>query len=172
MSNTYDHLFVTNMPNIAADFKNEGDAAGLETPTNVGEALGLMRSNEVPESKIHMSHCWIFETDSPQHWVNVHEHDYDEILIWTGTDPENPGELGAELYFDIEGVRHTVTTSGSVYIPAGTLHCPLGFTKVTRPFNFSALSLSPLYDSDENSDLAVSEAAKAQGAASAAGHEG
>ncbi|UOE44395.1 hypothetical protein [Agromyces larvae] len=153
MSNTHAGLFVTHMPNIGEDFTNEGDAAGLPTPTNTGEPLGLMRANEVPQSRIHMSHTWIFETDSPQHWVNEHEHDYDEILIWTGTDPENPRDLGAELYFDIEGVRHSVTASGSVYIPAGTRHCPLGFVQVTRPFNFSALSLSPVYDSDENADL-------------------
>jgi len=153
MSHTYDHLFVTHMPNISEDFTNEGEAAGLPQPTNVGEGLGLMRANEVPQSRIHMSHCWVFETDEPQHWVNEHEHDYDEILIWTGSDPDNPHDLGAELYFDIEGERHTVTTSGSVYIPAGTRHCPLGFVKVTRPFNFSALSLSASYGSDENEGL-------------------
>ncbi len=153
MTPKYDHLFVTDLPNIGADFTNEGDAAGLPTPTNTGEPLGLVRKEEVPESQIHMSHTWIFETDEPQHWVNEHEHDYDEILIWTGTDPDNPTDLGAELYMDIEGVRHTVTTSGSVYIPAGTRHCPLGFVKVTRPFNFSALSLSPNYTSDENEGL-------------------
>ncbi|MGO3678182.1 hypothetical protein [Leucobacter sp. UCMA 4100] len=152
MSN-YDALFVKDMPNIGGDFKNEGDAAGLPTPTNTGEPLGLMHKGIVPQSKIHMSHTWIFETDEPQHWVNEHEHDYDEILIWTGTDPDNPEDLGAELYMDIEGVRHTVTTSGSVYIPAGTRHCPLGFTKVTRPFNFSALSLNADYTSDENEGL-------------------
>ena len=153
MTSTYEPLFVRHMVSCAEDFKNEGDAAGLPSPTNTGEPLGLMRVNEVPQSQIHMSHTWIFETDEPQHWVNVHEHDYDEILIWTGSDPENPEDLGAEIYLDIEGIRHTVTTSGSVYIPAGTRHCPLGFTKVTRPFNFSALSLSPDYTSDENADL-------------------
>ncbi|MHA3724997.1 hypothetical protein ACXR2T_14095 [Leucobacter sp. HY1910] len=150
MTGKYDHLFVKEMPNIGEDFTNEGDAAGLPSPPNTGTPLGLMRADEVPQSKIHMSHTWIFETDEPHHWVNVHEHDYDEILIWTGTDPDNPEDLGAEIYIDIEGVRHIVTTSGSIYIPAGTRHCPLGFTKVTRPFNFSALSLSSNYGSDED----------------------
>lgn len=153
MTGKFASLFVTDMPDIGDDFTNEGDAAGLPSPTNTGRPLGLMRREEVPQSKIHMSHTWIFETEVPQHWVNEHEHDYDEILIWTGTDPENPSDLGAELYFDIEGVRHAVTTSGSVYIPAGTRHCPLGFTNVRRPFNFSALSLSPSYGSDENAGL-------------------
>ncbi|QIM16270.1 hypothetical protein G7067_07280 [Leucobacter insecticola] len=153
MPDTYEHLFVRNMVPCGSDFSNEGDAAGLPTPPNVSPPLGLMRVNEVPQSQIHMSHTWIHEVDEAHHWVNDHVHEYDEVLIWTGSDPENPEDLGAEIYLDIEGVRHNITTSGSVYIPAGVRHCPLGFIKVTRPFNFSALSLSPEYDSDENEGL-------------------
>ncbi|MHA3724694.1 hypothetical protein ACXR2T_12545 [Leucobacter sp. HY1910] len=149
MTTIHDHLFVKHMNSCASDFIYEGEPAGLPNPTNVGEPLGLMRSIDVPQSKIHMSHTWIFPIDSEVHWVDEHEHDYDEMLIWTGTDPDNPEDLGAELYFEIEGVRHAVTTSGSVYIPAGVKHCPLGFTNVTRPFNFSALSLNANYSSGE-----------------------
>lgn len=153
MTTPYEHLFVRDMPNCGDDFSNEGDAAGLPTPPNAGTPLGLMRADEVPESTIHMSHTWISEGDESHQWVSEHQHDFDEILIWTGSDPERPGDLGAEIYLDIEGVRHVITTSGSVYIPAGVRHCPLGFTRVDRPFNFSALSLNPSYDSDENADL-------------------
>lgn len=38
--------------------------------------------------------------------------------------------------------RHIITTSGSVYIPAGLKHCPLGFNRVDRPFRFLAIALS------------------------------
>lgn len=144
-----EHLFVRNMRSCAADFIYEGEQAGLPNPSNVDEPLGLMRAADVPESKIHMSHTWIRPITEAQHWVDEHEHDYDEILIWTGSDPKNPEDLGAELFFEIEGVRHSVSTSGSVYIPAGTKHCPLGFTSIERPFNFSALSLSSGYSSGE-----------------------
>ncbi|PPK68539.1 hypothetical protein V5P93_004353 [Actinokineospora auranticolor] len=147
MTSPYEHLFVRKMPNCLDDLVNEGSAAGVVEPPNIGEALALMRSEEVPESKIHLTYCWIKECDSPVEWVKEHVHDYDEVLIWHGNDPEDPDYLGAEIYFDIEGVRHTVTTSGSVYIPAGVKHCPLGFTKVDRPFRFSALSLAPNYAS-------------------------
>ena len=153
MSQTTEQLFVRNMVSCGADFSNEGDAAGLPTPPNAGPPLGLMRAVDVPQSKIHMSHTWIHEVDEAHQWVSEHSHDYDEVLIWTGSDPANPEDLGAEIYLDIEGVRHTITTSGSVYIPAGVRHCPLGFIRVTRPFNFSALSLSPEYTSDENAEL-------------------
>lgn len=147
MTSEYEHLFVRTMGNCADDLVNEGAAAGLPEPANVGEALALMRPSDVPESKIHMTYCWIMECAEPVNWVNEHVHEYDEILIWTGNDPSDVHALGAEIYIDIEGVRHTVTQSGSVYVPAGTRHCPLGFVRVDRPFRFSALSLSPDYRS-------------------------
>lgn len=150
MTSPHEHLFVRQMRNCAGDLVNEGAAAGLPTPDNVGDALALMSATDVPESKIHMTYTWIMPTSGPSQWVNEHQHDYDEILIWTGNDPDNLEDLGAEVYFDIEGVRHTVTTSGSVYVPAGTRHCPLGWNRVDRPFRFSALSLAPSYASDEN----------------------
>lgn len=145
MSDTYDRLFVTEMPSCAGEFTSEGEQAGLELPDNLGEGHWLVNSTIVPESQINMSHIWVHPSDEKQHWVNPHKHDYDEVLIWTGGDPENPHDLGAEIYMDIEGERHIITTSGSVYIPAGTVHCPLGFNRVDRPFRFSALSLSPSY---------------------------
>ncbi|CCH31798.1 hypothetical protein ABZ816_25685 [Actinosynnema sp. NPDC047251] len=150
MTSPYERLFVRKMPNCLADLVNEGDGSGIPDPDNVGEALALMRSQEVPESKVHLTYTWINPCDEPVQWVKEHVHDYDEVLIWHGNDPENVDDLGAEIYFDIEGIRHTVTTSGSVYIPAGVRHCPLGFTRVDRPFRFSALSLSPNYGSDEH----------------------
>ncbi|WET76834.1 hypothetical protein P3102_22280 [Amycolatopsis sp. QT-25] len=150
MTSPYEHLFVRKMQSCIDDLVNEGAAAGVVEPDNVGPALALMRSEQVPESKIHLTYTWINECDTPVHWVKEHEHDYDEVLIWHGNDPNDVDDLGAEIYLDIEGVRHTITTSGSVYLPAGIRHCPLGFIRVDRPFRFSALSLSPNYASDEH----------------------
>lgn len=147
---TFEHLFVREMGSSAADFIYEGEPGGLPNPPNVREPFALMRAEDVPESSIHMSHTWIGPVAAEQHWVDEHVHAYDEVLIWTGSDPNNPEDLGADLYFEIEGVRHNVSTSGSVYIPAGTRHCPLGFNSVERPFNFSALSFSPRYSSRDD----------------------
>lgn len=161
MADRHGRLFVKHMVSCGDDFSNEGDAAGLPSPPNAGTPLGLMRTNEVAESQIHMSHTWIYEVADSHQWVSEHEHDFDEILIWTGSNPDNPEDLGAEIYLDIEGERYLINTSGSVYIPAGVRHCPLGFNRVDRPFNFSALSLSPVYDSDENAELIATMRAQA-----------
>lgn len=148
MTTNHEYLFVRNMTSIAADFVFEGQNAGKPLPPNVREPLGLMRRSDVADSPIHMSYNWIMPTDEPVHWVDGHVHDYDEVLIWTGIDPENPGDLGAVVRLEMDGVPYTFTTSGSVFVPAGVPHCPLGFESVTRPFTFSALSLTSEYTKD------------------------
>ncbi len=155
MANQYEHLFVRDMPIIVGEMDNEGEAAGLEQPKNLGDGFWLMHSKLVPESQINMTHIWVHEVSEPVHWVNPHTHDYDEILIWTGSNPDDPRDLGAEITMEIDGEKHTITTSGSVYIPAGTVHCPLDFVRVDRPFRFSALSLAPKYTSNKDAAQAA-----------------
>lgn len=139
-----DELLNDSLPLLQTDFNAEGSERGLEDPPNTGgfELVGRLVQPNVP---IHMTHIWLTEIDRPFHWVAEHVHDYDEILIWTGGDPHNPRDLGAELYIEIEGERRTTRTSGSIYIPAGVRHCPLGFNRIWRPFKFSAMSLAPEY---------------------------
>ena len=153
MTAKYEHLFVRHMQDSTDDLVNEGAiGTGEPRPSHIGDAFALMRAADVPGSKIHMTYSWINPTDEPSHWVNEHEHDYDEVLIWTGSDQENPHDLGGELLIDLDGETYSVTTSGALYIPAGLRHCPLDFKSVSRPIRFSALSLSGdgHYRSDEN----------------------
>ena len=142
MTSPYEHLFVRTLRDCRDDMVNEAEAAGRELPANLSRPWALMSANEVPEAKAYLTMSWVGPTAEHVDWVHEHVHDYDEVLIWTGSNPQDVHDLGAELFMDIEGERHTITTSGSVYIPAGTRHCPLGFERVDRPFRFMALALS------------------------------
>ena len=68
---------------------------------------------------------------------NPHKHDYEEIFLFLGTDPEDTGKLGAEIEFwlgegdDLEKV--VITTSSAVYVPAGLAHFPQIWKNVQRP---------------------------------------
>lgn len=146
MPATYERLFVTQPWDSTGAFGNEGEAVGDVMPANLGNSLGLMRAADVPESKVFMGYCWVNPSDDPALWVHEHIHeDQDEVLLWMGSDPENPKDLGAHVYMVVDGERHDITTTGSVYIPAGTWHCPLGWDSVTRPFRFISLFLNPEY---------------------------
>jgi len=73
--------------------------------------------------------------------VKPHAHKHDEVLALFGCDPENPHELHAECEFWIEDEKHIVTKSCLLFIPKGTRHGPIGFTRIDRPvFQFGIRS--------------------------------
>lgn len=147
MAGKYAHLFIRNMKVVNDDLDNEGPAIGEVRPANISDPWGLMRGADIPGAPIHIAYSWIGPTKERVHWVNAHQHDYDEILIWLGSDPKNPFDLGGEISIDIGGENYRVTTSGSLLIPAGVPHCPLAFMRVERPFQFMALSMASAYES-------------------------
>ncbi|GII64716.1 hypothetical protein Skr01_48010 [Sphaerisporangium krabiense] len=142
MSGKYDHLFVTNFKECASDMVYEGDVAGQRLPPNLSEPLAAMRAADVASASTYITTSWVSQIDHEVEWVREHEHIYDEVLMFVGNDPNNQNDLGGEVYMTIEGEKHVFTTTTSVFIPAGTKHCPLGFHKVDRPFLFFAVALS------------------------------
>jgi hypothetical protein len=62
----------------------------------------------------------------------THFHDFDEIIGFLGSDPEHPGELGAEIQLLIDGEYLTVTKSCLFFIPRGVSHSPILVPKMDR----------------------------------------
>jgi hypothetical protein len=66
-----------------------------------------------------------------------HKHDYEEIFLFLGTDPQDTAKLGAEVEFwlgqgdDLEKV--VLTTSSAVYVAPGVVHFPQIWKNVKRP---------------------------------------
>jgi quercetin dioxygenase-like cupin family protein len=71
------------------------------------------------------------------HVTGPHKHDYEEIFLFLGTNPEDTTDLGAEIDFWIgegdEREKVTFTTSSSIYIPPNTVHFPQVWRNVKRP---------------------------------------
>ena len=68
----------------------------------------------------------------------THTHDFDEVLAFIGTNPENPYDLGGEIELWLGDEKHMLTKSCLVFLPKGLSHCPLIIKKVDRPiFHFA-----------------------------------
>jgi hypothetical protein len=69
--------------------------------------------------------------------VVPHKHDYDEIFLFLGTDPQDTAKLGAEVEFWLgEGEdreKLVFTTSSAIFVPPGVAHFPQIWKNVTRP---------------------------------------
>jgi mannose-6-phosphate isomerase-like protein (cupin superfamily) len=77
----------------------------------------------------------------------AHSHEFDMYLVFSGMDPNNMNDFGAEieLFFGEEGEKHVITKPTVVYIPKGTVHCPLNFKRVDKPVLFLHATLAPRY---------------------------
>ena len=66
-----------------------------------------------------------------------HKHDYEEIFLFLGTDPEDTAKLGAEVEFWLgegDNMEKTVfKTSSAVYVAPGVAHFPQIWKNVRRP---------------------------------------
>ncbi|MFC1901614.1 hypothetical protein ACFLX3_01615 [Chloroflexota bacterium] len=80
--------------------------------------------------------CQMVSQASPERIkTKPHNHDFDEYLIFMGTNPDDPLDLGGEveLWMGEEGEKHFITQSCAVFIPKGMYHLPLYYNRVDRP---------------------------------------
>ena len=68
----------------------------------------------------------------------AHQHDYDEVLAFFGSNPEDPHNLYAEAEVPLGDEVHIVTKSCLIFIPQGLKHGPINFKRIDRPiFHFA-----------------------------------
>ena len=63
-----------------------------------------------------------------------HTHDYNEILGFSGTNVNDPSELGGEVEMWLEDEQYIINQSCVIFIPKGMKHCPLKVRRIDRPF--------------------------------------
>jgi hypothetical protein len=96
-------------------------------------AMTLMSNNLVPGANMYVEAGWIVGMPDPNPHIEEHVHDYDEIVMHIGTNPEDQEDLGAEIEFVVDGSPHLLTKTSSVFVPKGVKHGPLTWKSFTRP---------------------------------------
>lgn len=111
----------------------------------------LYLSNEVVEGAFNIDVNWFFPNDhltgagdgTGTGQVKPHIHDYDEVLAMFGSNPEDPHDLAAECEFWIGDEKHIITKSCIIFLPKGTPHGPVGFTRINRPVFQFGINMEP-----------------------------
>jgi mannose-6-phosphate isomerase-like protein (cupin superfamily) len=85
-------------------------------------------------------------------WGNPppHAHNADEIFFFLGGNAENFFDSDFEIEYWIgekdEREKIIINSPSVLYIPKGTLHCPLVFNKLNKPIFYGHILLEPLYE--------------------------
>jgi hypothetical protein len=82
--------------------------------------------------------------------ADSHAHDFDEFLIFTGTDPQDMKEFPAEVELCLgeDCEKYAITEPTVFYIPRGLRHCPLNFRRIDKPIAYWNIFFSPNYSLD------------------------
>ncbi len=71
-----------------------------------------------------------------------HSHDFNQIMVWIGTDTGDMGELGAEIEVSLgeEEEKYMVANSSSIAVPRGMAHFPATINRMNRRFIYMEVS--------------------------------
>jgi len=105
----------------------------------------LWMDAKVVEGAFQMNTAWYFKVPEWDPVFEEHVHDYDEIVGFYGSNPDDPYDLGGEMEVTIAGEVHKLTRTCMIFLPSGVPHMPLSIKRVDRPiFHFSVV-MSPEY---------------------------
>jgi hypothetical protein len=98
---------------------------------------------EYPKGAFLVDVCWFWtgSDTGPQ----AHTHDFDEVLAFYGTNPEDPADLCGEVEIWLDDEKYMITRSCAVFIPAGLKHCPMIVRKAERPIFHFGVGLTGTY---------------------------
>jgi len=101
---------------------------GRHSPT-----MTYMSNELVPGCNMYIEFGWIWDMPVPNPHIFEHSHDYDEIVLHIGSDPNNPEDLGAEIEFVVGGEPLIVDKTSALFVPKGVKHGPLTWKRVDKP---------------------------------------
>lgn len=76
---------------------------------------------------------WLYKASEKPYPEKTHSHEHDEYLVFIGTNPDDPYDLGGEVDLYLDGEKYTITETSTVFIPGGVDHCPIYCKRVDSP---------------------------------------
>jgi hypothetical protein len=95
--------------------------------------MTMMSAKQIPGVTYYMEPGWIYGIPDPNPSLHEHAHQYDEIVLHWGSNPELPQVLGGEVEFYVAGQPVVFNTATAFYLPAGTSHGPVTWKKWQSP---------------------------------------
>lgn len=101
----------------------------------------LWIDGDVTPGAFQMNTAWYCAPAPRDPIFNEHVHDYDELIGFFGSNPEDPYDLNAVIEFTINGEVHRLTRSTLIFCPGGMPHNPMRILEVNKPiFHFSVVT--------------------------------
>ena len=105
-----------------------------------------MDKNVVPGA-FQMNLSWYHAASDvrPLYMHDEHFHDFDEMIGFLGSNPDDPYDLGGEIEIGLDGALHRLTKSSVIFVPGGMKHLPLSILRLERPILHFSISMNGVY---------------------------
>src|SRR4030042_1291248 len=108
-----------------------------------GPGAWLMSNELVPGCNINIMYNWISEQPKPNPMHQAMEaHDYDEIILNIGMDPQHIEYLGGEIEGNMGDERQLITATPALYIPRHVPHGRVSWKSFEKPHIQMAIKLT------------------------------
>jgi hypothetical protein len=98
----------------------------------------LFLDSRIIEGAFYVESAWTLPAFAKESHGETHSHNYDEVIAFFGSDPENPHDLNGLAEVHLGDEIHTVTKSCLIFVPKGLKHGPIDFKRIDRPiFHFT-----------------------------------
>ena len=107
------------------------------------QSLTLMNNELIPGCNLDIMFNWIIKL--PEYNAERaagHSHDYDEVILNIGANPQNPEYLGGEIEGFVGDEKQIISTTSAIYIPRNVQHGVVRWTKYEKPHIQMAIKLS------------------------------
>jgi len=106
------------------------------------QSLTLMNNELIPGCNLDIMFNWIIKL--PEYNAERaagHSHDYDEVILNIGANPQNPEYLGGEIEGFVGDEKQIISTTSAIYIPRNVQHGVVRWTKYEKPHIQMAIKL-------------------------------
>jgi hypothetical protein len=125
----------------------QGKTAGTgKDPIPGIKATHLMTADEKVQKGYFSVDCaWLWSGAAKEPAGEPHTHDFSHVIGIVGGHPDDPHDLGGEISVWLDGHKEVLTRSGLIFVPAGVVHGPILFNKISRPVFFVTIAMTGKY---------------------------
>ena len=145
MADKYGKCLIHDPGKFPLELQGKGGSTSKDPVPGV-KATHLMTTDETKQKGFFTVDCsWMWSGVAKGPVGEPHTHEFSHVLGFIGGYPEDPQDLAGEISIWLDGNKETLKRNALIFIPAGVVHGPILFSKITRPVFFITIAMVGKY---------------------------
>jgi hypothetical protein len=125
---------------LSEEFQEKAEAERKKGHATIESTHLMTVDDDVVEDFFYVDCSWLWSGYAEEPIEESHAHDNDEVIGFVGSNQDDPQDLGGEITIWLDGNKEVLTRICLIFIPAGTMHCPIQFNRIDSPIFFVVIA--------------------------------